>query len=78
MKYIIFDDNGLDVPVIFPPQWDHARTAQRFHGKTILSAGFVEMGDGGEIVARGASKSLNVGSRPEDTETIIRALKFRL
>ena len=78
MKYIIFDDRGLDVPVIFPPHWDHAQTAQKFPGKVVLSAGFVEMDDSGKIVARGASRSLKVESRPEDTDTIIRALKFRL
>jgi len=78
MKYIILDDGGLEMPVIFPPHWDHAETAQKFPGREVLSAGFVGRQDGGALYVWGRSQSLNLPARPEDLEIIHRVLDFRI
>ena len=79
MKYIILNDNGLEMPVIFPPFWDHAKTDQKFPGLEVLSAGFVGRQDGGgALYVWGRSQSLNLPSRPEDLEIIHELLDFRI
>ena len=78
MKYIILDDRGLDVPVIFPVHWDHDQTAQKFPGRTVTSAGFLKRDDSGNLYVTGKSVSLNLKSRPLDLDLIIRQLEFQI
>ena len=78
MKYIIIDDGGLEVPVIFPPHWDHAQTAQKFPGRDVISAGFVKRDGSGYLYVTGKSVSLGLESRPDDLGIIIKQLDFQM
>lgn len=71
MKYIIFEK---DEPVIFSALINHRDMAQMV-GKKPVSAGFVHLQDG-EFGAGGSSFTLNLDSRPEDTEIIKRQLRY--
>jgi hypothetical protein len=83
MKYIIFKDEGKEVPIIFPETMDHSR----FVGLRPISAGFVNLyGDDRplegascndnaiKVWAGGESTSLGLKSRPEDKEILEKAL----
>jgi hypothetical protein len=78
MKYIIFEMDGIDSPVIFPPWVHHKTIAHNLSGK-VISAGFIRMGEGsGRLYVWGQSKSLGVKSRPvADLDIILRALDFQ-
>ena len=77
MKYIILDDNGMDVPIIFPVFWHHDRVAGRF-SQEVISAGFLKRNDKGELYTSGKSISLNVSSREEDLDIILSNLDFEM
>ena len=76
-KYIIYDDDLLDVAVIFSNHIQHDSMAMTIGCKPI-SAGFVEI-DGtknGEprAIAFGESVSLGLKSRPQDSKIIQKML----
>jgi len=77
MKYVIFDQGGMDVAIIFPAFWDHADTVALHTNKgNVLSAGHLQLDALGNLYTTGKSQSLNVKSRPEDLDIITRHLKF--
>ena len=69
LKYVMLKlDSGELLPVLFPEFMQHSAMAQAVLA-TVVSAGRVYLEDG-KIVARGASSSLEVSSRDEDSEII--------
>ena len=68
MKYIIFDMDGMEIPVIFPGITMHSRIADRLSWNPV-SAGFVSLIEG-KFMAYGGSMSLGIMSREEDAQTI--------
>ena len=69
MKYVILRlDGGELLPLPFPEFMQHSHMAQSVPA-TVVSAGHVHL-EGGKIIARGVSSSLNVVSRAEDTGII--------
>lgn len=72
MKYIILDGQLNDLPFLFPPEISHEQMALMIeHLGPAISAGFVDLVDG-EVSAWGESESLELGSRPVDSEIIAR------
>jgi hypothetical protein len=73
MKYVMLKlDGGELLPLLFPEFMQHSHMAQSVPA-TVVSAGHVHLEDG-RIVASGASSSLDVVSRDEDSEIIQRYL----
>ena len=69
LKYVMLKlDGGELLPLLFPEFMQHSTMAQSVPA-TVVSAGRVYLEDG-KIVARGASSSLKVTSRDEDSEII--------
>jgi hypothetical protein len=69
MKYVMLKlDSGELLPLLFPEFMQHSHMAQSVPA-AVVSAGRVSLEDG-KIIARGASSSLNVSSREEDSEII--------
>jgi hypothetical protein len=69
MKYVMLNlDGGELLPLLFPEFMQHSHMAQSVPG-SVVSAGRVYLEDG-RIVARGASSSLDVSSRDEDSGII--------
>ena len=69
MKYVMLKLNGGELlPLLFPEFMQHSHMAQAVPA-TVVSAGHVRLEDG-KIVADGASSSLDVFSRNEDSEII--------
>lgn len=69
MKYVMLRlDGGELLPLLFPEFMQHSHMAQSVPA-TVVSAGHVHLQDG-RIVARGASSSLEVWSRDEDSGII--------
>jgi hypothetical protein len=69
LKYVMLKlDGGELLPLLFPEFMQHSDMAQSVPA-TVLSAGHVYLEDG-KIVAYGASSSLEVASRDEDSEII--------
>ena len=69
LKYVMLKlDSGELLPLLFPEFMQHSTVAQAVPA-TVVSAGRVYLEDG-KIVARGASSSLEVSSRDEDSEII--------
>ena len=69
MKYVMLKlDSGELLPLLFPEFMQHSHMAQSVPA-TVVSAGRVYLEDG-KIIARGASSSLDVSSRDEDSEII--------
>jgi hypothetical protein len=69
MKYVMLKlDGGELFPLLFPEFMQHSHVAQSVPA-TVVSAGRVYLEDG-KINARGASSSLNIPSREEDSEII--------
>lgn len=69
MKYVMLRlDSGELLPLLFPEFMQHAHMAQSVPA-TVVSAGRISV-DAGMIVANGASSSLNVPSREEDSGII--------
>jgi hypothetical protein len=69
MKYVMLKlDSGELLPLLFPEFMQHSHMAQSVPA-AVVSAGRVHLEDG-KITARGASSSLDVSSREEDSEII--------
>ena len=69
MKYVMLKlDSGELLPLLFPEFMQHSHMAQSVPA-AVVSAGRVHLEDG-KIIARGASSSLDVSSREEDSEII--------
>jgi hypothetical protein len=69
MKYVMLRlDGGELLPLLFPEFMQHSHMTQSVTA-TVVSAGHVYLEDG-KIVARGASSSLEVSSRDEDSGII--------
>lgn len=69
MKYVMLKlDGGELLPVLFPEFMQHSHIAQSVPA-TVVSAGRVHLEDG-KVVAHGASSSLGVVARDEDSEII--------
>jgi hypothetical protein len=69
MKYVMLRlDSGELLPLLFPEFMQHAHMAQSVPA-TVVSAGYADLEDG-KIIAHGASSSLNVSSREEDSGII--------
>jgi hypothetical protein len=69
LKYVMLKlDGGELLPLLFPEFMQHSTMAQAVPS-TVVSAGRVYLEDG-KIVARGASSSLQLSSRDEDTGII--------
>lgn len=69
LKYVMLKlDGGELLPLLFPEFMQHSTLAQAGPA-TVVSAGRIYLEDG-KIVARGASSSLEVSSRDEDSEII--------
>jgi hypothetical protein len=69
MKYVMLKlDGGELLPLLFPEFMQHSHMAQSIPA-AVVSAGRVSLKDG-KIIARGASSSLDVSSRDEDSEII--------
>ena len=79
MKYIIFEDDGLEFPVIFPAVAQHNSIIahSKWGGKlTPVSAGFVALDfNAKDIFAYGDSFSLKLKSRPVDSAIITNFIK---
>jgi hypothetical protein len=70
MKYVMLRlDGGELQPLLFPEFMQHSHMAQSVPA-TVVSAGHVHLEDG-KIIGHGASSSLDVLSREEDTEIIL-------
>ena len=66
MKYVMLKlYSGELLPLLFPEFMQHSHMAQSVPA-TVVSAGHVYL-EGGKIIARGASRSLDVISREEDS-----------
>jgi hypothetical protein len=69
MKYVMLKlDGGELLPLLFPEFMQHAQIAQSVPA-TVVSAGRISL-EAGKIVAHGASSSLDVTSREEDSSII--------
>ncbi len=69
LKYVMLKlDSGELLPLLFPEFMQHSTMAQSVPA-TVVSAGRVYLEDG-KIVASGASSSLEVSSRDEDSAII--------
>lgn len=77
MKYIVYEQfGGLEVVILFPQFLEHKDVAYVLTSRTkLVSAGFVKLING-EFHVSGKSTSLNLSSRPEDTDLIISHLTF--
>jgi hypothetical protein len=77
VKYIIVDQGGLDIPLVFSEILVHAEVARAYPGR-VVSAGFVSFraSPDGDLTADawGESISLNVASRPEDSGIITKLI----
>jgi hypothetical protein len=71
-KYIVVDNGLADAFILFPMMYNHSDVARAFPG-TVISAGFVlDFGDGRGFQCYGKSISLNISSRPEEDEALLR------
>jgi hypothetical protein len=69
MKYVMLKlDSSEVLPLLFPEFMQHSHMAQSVLA-TVVSAGRISL-EGGTIIAHGASSSLNVSSRAEDSGII--------
>jgi len=74
MKYIAGEIEGLNTLIIFPNYHDHREMSQILRMKA-TSAGFVSGLGSGDICCYGRSVSLELESRPEDTEKLQRIIR---
>lgn len=86
-KYVIFDIDGLEQPIVFPELITHRDLAMRIRGEPV-SAGFVVLTTTtveGTIEPKaeagyycyGRSESLNLDSRPEDSDILNKLISGR-
>lgn len=70
MKYIIYDTGLYDAVIIFDHIAQHNQVAQKMYAiESVVSAGFVDIVDG-KFECYGKSISLDIKSRPEDSEYV--------
>lgn len=65
-KYILFEINGLESPIVFSPWIEHDRMRSKFPDNPVLSAGFVKIKDN-KVICYGKSTSLNIQSKESDS-----------
>ena len=77
-KYIIVEDHGLEVPIVFCPLLQHKDVAKPY--SKVISAGFCsvhkDINDVTNWKCWGESISLKLDSRPEDEEVLTKLLAF--
>ena len=79
MKYVIIEQGGLEVAVLFPCFWNHADMLNRLYGCKIISAGIIKRTEDGRLYCTGNSVVLKVQSRPvEDLDLILRQIDFEM
>lgn len=67
-KYIIVDENGIELPVIFNPILNHKTIAG---SQRVVAAGFcLPSSSDGKYKTWGASVSLGLASRPQDASIL--------
>ncbi len=71
-KYLIVDDRGCELPIIFNPIIDHAKVAKGFF--KVISAGFCRKNASG-YAAWGGSVTLGIQNRLQDAE-ILNKIEF--
>lgn len=67
LKYIIIEQAGVEIPIVFPELLPHEVVAGR---SRVKSAGFCELDAEAQWQAGGKSVSLGLNSRPQDTEIL--------
>lgn len=72
LKYIIVENGGLEMPIIFNETFNHSFIAEP-HRK-VVSAGFVILTRDGQVSAYGKSTTLGIDSRETDSELIKREI----
>ena len=72
-KYIIVDNRGLEMPIVFNPILEHRRIAENFG---VVSAGWCYRDDQGNFHCHGESVGLKIKSRPEDDPIIEKYLEY--
>ena len=73
-KYIIVEEHGLEVPIVFCPILSHKVVAG---GRAVISAGFCQSNSVRRKWATwGHSQTLNIQSRPEDADLLGRLLEI--
>jgi len=75
MKYIIVDDMGMELPVVFCEILDHNSVAGE---RKVLSAGFCVRNDDGTYQVWGGSTTLKMSSKPADSDIIQHGIEFRI
>jgi hypothetical protein len=77
MKYIVFKELGEEKAIIFPSSLQHREVATKLISRnTIVSAGFINNRSLDEDVqCFGDSYTLNIESRPQDSQLINDLLK---
>lgn len=71
MKYIIFKQNDLVMPVVFPDHITHSQI--KIENAKPISAGFLNF-ESGLPIAYGESESLNLRSSPMDSMVLTRLI----
>jgi len=74
MKYIAGEIAGLSTLIMFPNYHDHREMSQILRMK-VMSAGFVSGLGSGDVCCYGRSVSLELESKPEDTEKLQRIIR---
>lgn len=62
LKYIIFDNNGLEYPVVFPSFTLHVDMRNMFRHKEVISAGEFRLDGSRNIIIKHGSISLRIAS----------------
>ena len=75
LKYIAYDAPLAEEIVMFSPMISHENMATMMGLTEVLGAGFVRMSESGELMCYGSSFTLQVKSRPEDTDLLKRMLQ---
>jgi hypothetical protein len=79
MKYIMYEENGIETPILFPPVIEHSVIARNLNVEIkLISAGFVYLTNTNSVLAEGRSHSLDLRSRLEDSKIIHDWLTFSL
>jgi hypothetical protein len=77
MKYIIVKLGDTERPIVFASALTHSTVAHNlgFKGKSVISAGFINMDPVEGLLCFGKSISLHLKSRPIDTGIVLEELK---
>ncbi len=71
MKYVVVQDHGLEIPILFPEILQHKDVARCYEGM-VLGAGFVSRDEQGQWFCCGGSVSLKISSRVVDDSQAFR------